>query len=188
MRRMGFKRQCRQHGSLTLHEDLTSTALLAWSLSLLQTQSARNRRYPHCALRTLRAKGTWYLQMTFLSQASSLRDGLSTQRTFSRRSPTTWSSVWGPPTPSPREGQGQSPTWPRGNLPERTSVLSSGQWLCGGRAGGEPLGFINLQLSPGLENTTNLTDACGVIVSAPIAPNCFLLLPGRVTAVWTSRR
>lgn len=184
----GFKRQRRQHGSLTLHEDLTSsvqtsTALLAWSLSLLQTQSARNRRYPHCALRTLRAKGTWYLQMTFPSRAGSLRDGLSPHRTFSRRSPTTRSSVWGPPTPSPREGQGQSPTWPRGNLPERTSVLSSGQRLCGGRAGGEPLGFINLQLSPGLENTANVTDACGVIVSAPIAPNCFLLLPGRVTAV-----
>lgn len=81
----GFKRQCRQRGSLTLHEDLTSsvqtsTALLAWSLSLLQTQSARNRRYPHCALRTLRAKGTWYLQMTFPSQASSLRDGLKVPR------------------------------------------------------------------------------------------------------------
>lgn len=92
----------------------------------------------------------------------------------------------GPMDSTPTRGQGVSymvhcflRLRPSGNLPERMSALSSGQLLLGGGGEGWPeaLGFINLNLSPGLENTANLTHACGMIVSGTHRPK---LLPSSV--------
>lgn len=120
-----------------------------------------------------------------LSQGVSLREGQSFQSPFKQRVHNNVVALCCPLTPllaevrtslshdlvlrSTKASQGPPLIC---TLPRSAAMRGQG-WL-------GDLGFINPKLSPGLENTANLTHACGVIVSGTHRPK---LLPSSVLKI-----
>lgn len=122
--------------------------------------------------------------MRALSQAISLRDGQSFHSPFKQRVHYNVMALWCPLTPAEVRASllhglalpSTKATWgPSTHL--HSLPRSAAMW---GQGWPGDLGFINPKFSPGLENTANLTHACGVIISGTQRPQ---LLPSSVLKI-----